>query len=203
MTALVWSNDKRKLSDLVPWDDNPRKLSDGQAEHLQKSLERFGLVYPFLISPDNEIYDGHQRQVVMDMTKKGADLEVDVRISSRELTGDERRELVIRLHENTGDWDFEGLTHLYDVDELGEWGFPDWKMPDYDFGMAPNLDDLEDEYGDPEERDFWPFIRVQVSPDTYKRWEQMMADIPGQDEALKMGRIIGATHAALLSDVAA
>ena len=149
MTSITWKNGTRKLSQLIPWDVNPRQLTERQAEHLETSLRKFGLAQPFLISPNNDIYDGHQRQALMDiMHEYGHDAVIDVRVSSRLLTDDERRELVVRLHENTGEWDYDALANVYDVEELGEWGFPEWKidefMPDDDYdsgteaGAQPN-----------------------------------------------------------------
>ena len=56
------------------------------------------------------------------MAEYGKDALVDVRVSSRELSHDERKELVIRLHENTVECDFVGLGNLFDFEELEEWG---------------------------------------------------------------------------------
>ena len=124
MSDINWTSDQQKLSDLTPWEDNPRQLTDKKAEDLQESIRKFGQVIPYSISPSGEIYDGHQRQHVMGMMEKyGRDCIVAVRVSSRVLTDDERRELVIRLHENTGEWDIDGLANLYDVEELEAWGF--------------------------------------------------------------------------------
>ena len=71
----------------------------------------------------------------------------------------------------------------------------------YDPGETPHLDDLEDEYGDPGERDFWPFIRVQVSPETFRTWRGMMDSLPGADEAEKMAAILEAVDADVLSSI--
>ena len=121
---MNWTSEKRKLSDLVPWEHNPRQLKEKQAEHLKESLTKFGIVYPLLISPDNQIYDGHQRQIVLGIIEEyGEDAEVDVRVSERQLSDEERRELIIRLHENTGEWVFDDLANLYSFEELEDWGF--------------------------------------------------------------------------------
>lgn len=128
---INWKSEQRPLSSLEPWEQNPRQLKDTQADHLQISLDRFGLALPFLISPDGELYDGHQRQKVLEiMEQYGPDSMVDCRVSERPLTHDERRELVIRLHENTGEWNFDELANVYEVEELTAWGFPDWKLPE-------------------------------------------------------------------------
>lgn len=121
---ITWTNDTRKLSDLVPWEHNPKRMTKKQAEGLRLSIERFGFAVPFLIGPDNAIYDGHQRQTLMNAIKEyGPNAIVDVRVSSRPLTDDERRELVVRLKQAQAGWDFDILPNLYEREELIEWGF--------------------------------------------------------------------------------
>lgn len=41
---LKWHNEKRKIKDLIPFEKNPRKISDKQIKDLKKSLKRFDLV---------------------------------------------------------------------------------------------------------------------------------------------------------------
>lgn len=138
---IQWENVDRKLSELIPWDVNPRHLTDKQAKDLKESLLQFGLAQPFLISPGNDIYDGHQRQSLMDiMNEFGQDSNIACRMSSRMLTEDERRELVVRLHENTGEWDYAGLAVLYTMEELTEWGLPAWRLP------VPDANDADEEW---------------------------------------------------------
>lgn len=134
MTDITWTNDTRKLSDLVPWEHNPKRMTRKQADGLRLSIERFGFAVPFLVSPDGDIYDGHQRQALMNAIKEyGPDAVVDVRVSSRPLTDDERRELVVRLKQNQASWDFEMLPNLYEREELLEWGFEPEEL-----GMFPD-----------------------------------------------------------------
>jgi hypothetical protein len=134
MTDITWTNDTRKLSDLVPWEHNPKRMTRKQSTGLRLSIERFGFAVPFLVSPDGDIYDGHQRQVLMNAIKEyGPDAVVDVRVSSRSLTDDERRELVVRLKQNQAGWDFEMLPNLYEREELLEWGFEPEEL-----GMFPD-----------------------------------------------------------------
>lgn len=52
MTDITWTNDTRKLSDLVPWEHNPKRMTRKQAAGLRLSIERFGFAVPFLVSPD-------------------------------------------------------------------------------------------------------------------------------------------------------
>jgi ParB-like chromosome segregation protein Spo0J len=55
---------------------------------------------------------------------------------------------------------------------------------------APQLDDLANTYGEPQERDFWPVIKVQVHPDTEKRYTELMAQMPGGDDAERFNALI-------------
>ena len=90
MTETTWTSTTIALSKLKPWERNPKRMTRKQAAGLRLSIERFGFAVPFLVSPDGDIYDGHQRQVLMNAIKEyGPDAVVDVRVSSRSLTDDE------------------------------------------------------------------------------------------------------------------
>ena len=150
MTDITWTNDTRKLSDLVPWEHNPKRMSKKQADGLRLSLQKFGYAIPVLISPvDNELYDGNTRdRIMLAMEEYGPDAILDVRVSSRPLTDDERRELVVRLKQNQAGWDFDTLPNLYEQEELLEWGFTEEELgmafvPDFepvDESEQPRLD---------------------------------------------------------------
>ena len=143
MTTITWTNDTRRLADLVPWENNPKRMSKKQADGLRLSLQKFGYAIPVLISPvDNELYDGNTRdRIMLAMEEYGPDAILDVRVSSRPLTDDERRELVVRLKQNQAGWDFDMLPNLYEREELIEWGFEPEEL-----GMYP---DDEPEGDDP------------------------------------------------------
>ena len=145
---ITWTNETRKLSDLIPWDINPRQLTEKQAEHLQKSLRKFNYAQPILIGPDNQIYDGHQRvSVMLMMPEFGPDYVVAVRVSSRELTYDEQREAVVRFNVPAGDWEWDTLANRWEVEELGDWGMEEWKIAEFMPGEPEPPDDFK-EYGD-------------------------------------------------------
>lgn len=129
----TWTNERRKLSDLIPWEPNPRQIKDKQAERLIESFEDFGQVEPIAIGPDNGIYNGHQRVKTL-AAKYGMDYEVDVRVSSRPLTEKEREKLTVFLHRGaTGEWDFEELAN-WNMNDLLTWGFEE---SDFPFDVAP------------------------------------------------------------------
>ena len=57
-------------------------------------------------------------------------------------------------------------------------------------GDLPTLDDLESEYGEHDERSFWPMIKVQVSPETLDRYKDLLNILPGSDEAEKFNALV-------------
>ena len=61
MTGITWTNDKRRLSQLIPWPRNPRQIHAKQAQRLQESLTEFGQPEVIAIGPGNQVYNGHQR----------------------------------------------------------------------------------------------------------------------------------------------
>jgi hypothetical protein len=124
MEKLKWTNETRKLSSLIPWEDNPRKINSDNARRLIESREQFDQPWPILIGPENQLYDGHQRLKVW-AEQWGLDLEVEVRVSSRPLTQPEREKLVIFGHATaTGQWDKSKLGE-WDRDVLKDWGMDD------------------------------------------------------------------------------
>ena len=54
----------------------------------------------------------------------------------------------------------------------------------------PSLDELADKYGETSERDFWPVVRVQVSPETMTKFKAVMDSLPGDDEAEKFDALV-------------
>lgn len=111
------------LGDLQPWDKNPRKISRQQAKRLADSFDHFGQVETIAISPTNEVYDGHQRLSVL-LAQHGSGYIVEARRSSRHLTDEERKMLVVYLHQGAvGSWDFEKLMADFNFDSLSAWGF--------------------------------------------------------------------------------
>ena len=55
---LIWSTEKRKVNDLVPYEKNPRKMSPEKMKKLQDSLHKFGLVEIPAINLDGTLIAG-------------------------------------------------------------------------------------------------------------------------------------------------
>jgi hypothetical protein len=122
--ALVWHNEKRSVGSLIPNPHNPRRLTEKKASDLRKSLVKFGYVEPIALNTDGSILGGHQRINVMLAAKivKPEDL-IDVRAPNRSLTEAEKRELLLRLNLNLGDWNDDMLANEFEQADLLEWGF--------------------------------------------------------------------------------
>ena len=119
---MRWTTEKRKISDLLPMDCNPRQMTEKQNKDLERSLKKFDLVEIPAINTDNTILAGHQRLRIMAALGRG-DEETDVRVPDRKLTETECKEYAVRSNKNVGQWDFEALANHFDSDALVEWGF--------------------------------------------------------------------------------
>ena len=147
---ITWTNEKRKLSELIPWPRNPRQIKTDQAKRLVQSFDEFGQVETIAIGPGNDIYNGHQRLNVL-ASKYGKDYEVEVRVASRALTEKEREKLTVFLHKGAaGEWDFDTLANEFELEELLEWGFSEKELqllgmvvpefPEYDETVADGIE---------------------------------------------------------------
>jgi len=153
------------LSELIPWEKNPRKISEKEAARLEKSLYEFGQVQTIAINPNNEIYDGHQRKAVWAMSERfGADYEVDVRVSSRPLTEKEREKLVVFLHRGTvGDWDYD-LLSAWDSVDLIDWGFDEKELSEMGFDFDDNKTEA-------------PEAQMDRADELQRKWQVKVGDL--------------------------
>lgn len=135
---IQWHLEKRLLKVLKPHSKNPRKLSQHDAEHLQKSLDKFGLIDKPIITSEGSIIGGHQRIALL---KKQKAKEVECWVPDQELSQKDIDELNIRLNRNTGEWDWDIMANAWDVDDLMDWGFTA-----QDLAMAPieEIDPVEE-----------------------------------------------------------
>lgn len=144
--------EKRKISDLIKADYNPRKITEKQFDDIKKSIEKFGFVEPIVININpsrmNVIIGGHQR---FEVAKKLKYKEVDC--VELDLTLGQEKELNIRLNKNTGDFDLDILGNYFDVDDLIDYGFNPLEL-----GL---VDDIEEgEFPELKEGDKEPFQEI-------------------------------------------
>jgi hypothetical protein len=127
---ITWTNEQRKLSELIPWERNPRQIKDAQGKRLVASLRKFGYSQLIEIEPDNTILDGHQRDFLMQtMSEYTKDTVLDVRVASRKFTTEERQEYIVLKHKGaTGEFNFDILANDFSVPDLIDWGFSDREL---------------------------------------------------------------------------
>lgn len=125
---LEWHTEQRKISALIPWEKNPRQMTEKQAKDLRISLERFNLISIPAIDTDNTIISGHQRMKIMQLLGRGDEI-IDVRVPNRKLTEAEVEEANLRENKNVGEWDFDALAS-FDVDMLKGVGWLDEELTD-------------------------------------------------------------------------
>ena len=136
---LKWHNEKRKVSELIPFKRNPRKITDKQKEELKASVEKFDLVEVPAINTDNKIVAGHQRAVILHLLGRGKE-EIDVRVPNRKLTKAEFEEYNLRSNKNVAEWDFDILKE-FDVEKLLEVGFDDDELSE----MWDDMTEIEED----------------------------------------------------------
>lgn len=148
MEKIEWRTETRRIGDLVGWELNPRQLTRTQASRLRESLESFGYSQLIEIEPDNTIIDGHSRDyVMMQMGLFGADKEVEVRVSSRKLSIEERKKFAALRHKGAvGEWDYDAISNLYEYGELRQWGFSEDELASH--GIIPLTDEPPEDPGE-------------------------------------------------------
>jgi len=114
--------EKRKISELIRAEYNPRKISVVQIQELKDGIEEFGLVEPLVVNENPErkniIVGGHQRLKIWENL---GNTEVDCSIVNLPL--DKERKLNIKLNKNGGTFDDDLLKEFFEFEELIEWGF--------------------------------------------------------------------------------
>ena len=113
--------EKRRLSELIPADYNPRKALTPEDEEYQKiknSIEKFGYVDPIIINEDGTIIGGHQRRTVL--LDLGFD-EVEVIVVA--LEKNDEKALNVALNKISGEWDQKALKDLLVELDLSEYDF--------------------------------------------------------------------------------
>jgi len=119
MSQVQWTTAIREVKSLVPWSDNPRKISRQALDTLKQKITQNGFHSVIVIDTDNTILSGNQRKTAL--TELGI-ATVSVMIPNRKLTDDERRKIGIESNINDGEWDFEKLKS-FDLELLQFTGF--------------------------------------------------------------------------------
>ena len=120
---LTWRTTKIKVDDLIPFDENPRILSEKQLKDLKTSLKKFNLVEIPVMDLDKQIIAGHQRIKVLQLLGRGQE-KIEARVPSRKLTQKEYEQYLLTSNAVKGDWDYD-LLKSFDIELLLAVGFDD------------------------------------------------------------------------------
>ena len=124
MKKLSWTTGVREVKDLIPWKENPRKISKQALDKLKEKITQNGFHSVIVIDTDNTILSGNQRKTAL--MELGINT-VDVMIPSRKLSDAERRRIGIESNINDGEWDFEKLKS-FDLELLQFAGFDEKEL---------------------------------------------------------------------------
>lgn len=130
--TIEWKLKLFYIEELKEWEHNPRILSKHDYKHLKISLEKFGLIDKPILNHDLTLIGGHQRIKIL---KDNGLKKIECWYPSRELSQEEFKELNIRLNKNTGEFDFDILSSIFDEKELIDFGFSE-----KDFSVDSDID---------------------------------------------------------------
>ncbi|MBQ2654273.1 MAG: DNA modification methylase [Methanobrevibacter sp.] len=160
-----------KITDIIPSEYNPRKITDEEYIKLSNSIQEFGFVDPIIINlKNNHIIGGHQRynfllnQYIQNNKYETLKLlklgDIGWIFPETELTvenDDYEKALNIALNKISGEWDNEKLNELFQDLQLNEFdldltGFTNLELEEFHFEIAEEdiLNDtteiVDDEY---------------------------------------------------------
>jgi len=206
-----------KLADIRPHPENYNRHSPEQVKLLKASLEKYGQTKPVVLWRNAEFngQNGIPGDKWLSLAGEGL-CEAAMQLDWQEVWGNDRSDLSVlearaylAVDNETArqaDPDIDALSQLlaavHAEDEslaaLAAGGEDELRRLLEMASAPPTLDELADKYGEPNERDFWPVVRVQVSPETFQAFNSLMAQIPGEDEALKFAHLLDAVDATVL-----
>jgi cephalosporin hydroxylase len=122
MEELKWTTVKTKLEDIVPNEDNPRKISKEEEKMLAEDIKQVGHFKPLIVDMDNTIVGGNQRYKQL-VKEYGKEFEVEISKPNRKLTEEERKKVIILDNRHRGRDDIEIMGNEYDQ-ILAELNYP-------------------------------------------------------------------------------
>lgn len=144
-TKLSWRTERRKVSDLIRYEQNPRTLSPLQLEGLKRSLKKFNLAELPCINTDGTLVAGNQRVLALSLLGRG-DEEIEVRVPNRKLTDKEFRDYLLTSNRSGADWDWKKLAEDFDLGELLTAGFDANDLSNvFDDNLEIQNDELDEE----------------------------------------------------------
>ena len=206
------------LDDLVEAHRNPKSHDD---DLIGNSITRFGFADASILDErTGRLIAGHGRFRNLRNRRDAGDAAPDGIVADDNGTwlvpvqrgwasrSDEDAEGFLITHNRsgeTGGWDNRALAEILDElrdtapDVFDTTGFTsdDLDAMLHDFATDRDLDDLGDEFGEPEERDTWPRLSLAVPPETRQMYNDLRKTVGGDEEHEQFGAILNAARSAL------
>lgn len=125
MQPIIWTPEKRKVSDLKELPTNPRKIDKEALEKLKQRIAQRGFHDVVKVDTEGFILSGNQRKKAL--TELGIE-EVYALVPSRPLERSERDAVILESNRNDGEWDLKILSDNFDIDILKNVGFTDKEL---------------------------------------------------------------------------
>lgn len=129
-----------KIDKLIANELNPRKIGRKQYEKLKQSLQEFPemkQLREIVVDENLVILGGHQR--IYALKDLGyADVTVKQVFG---LTEKQKREFIIKDNAASGEWDTDIIANQWDVEELDNWGIPNFNFGEIDEPKEPAAKD--------------------------------------------------------------
>jgi site-specific DNA-methyltransferase (adenine-specific) len=124
---IQWNPVTKKLSELKPYDKNPRIITELGLNQLGESFDEIGFCQALNINTDGTILSGHARYKKLESESAQ---EVLCMIPDRTLTPKQEEAVIIRMNKNVaGQWDFDILANQFEMTDLIDWGFSELDFP--------------------------------------------------------------------------
>lgn len=194
MTQPLGTPQTIPLQDLHTHHNNPRR---GDVHAIANSLRTNGQFRPIVVNKgthtgrSNEVLAGnHTLMAARDLLEQGMEeynsldcyvVDVDEDTATRIVLADNRTA-------DLDSYDDEGLlTLLGSLDDLEGTGYSEDDMAILkDINDGPgSLDDLADEFGEPEDDDFWVTVRLRVPPVVSNQWNDWAKAYDSPEEAFE------------------
>ena len=196
-TANIGTPETLPITELHLYDRNPRM---GDVQAIKASMLANGIFRPIVVNrgthtgkPNQVLAGNHSLKAMRELTEENPDDTRWSMVNVWMVDVDEEHAAKIVLADNRtadlGSYDNEELIGLmeglqgnldgtgYDEDDLAIL---------LDMTAGPDsLDDLEDEFGEPEDDDFWITVRLRIPPVLNEQWKDWVRGYDSEEEAFE------------------
>lgn len=189
-----------KLDSLEQWPGNARR---GVVAGVKESMRVNGVFQPLIVQKStNRIIAGNHRWEALrelhdEEPEKFTD-EVDVILLDVNDTRATKMNLADNKTSDDASWDNDALlSQLLELqDEAGDLlgtGFADDDLADLQALMtSDSLDDLAEEFGEPDDGDLWPSVSIKMPPDLRERFMDALDAYDGENHAEQLEQLLDA-----------